>query len=630
MLTSWRVARFKSAYEETDLELAPLTLFAGANSSGKSTIIQSMLLTAQTLQSPVVTRPVVLNGHIVRLGTFTDIVSNADEGDDILIGFRLKSLGFAQLRARPPLARWLARFVHPRASVAPDAPILLECHFKFSVRGSPESREIVRLQPLLEETGLTVRVQAQEPVEEAILVRRSLTPFKERMKALGLPEEFHTRPEVSSLRYEVSTFKERQPRGEPGYIAGARQVGASFVHFLMNRISVVYDAVDAAGEQVAGALVAPAEWWPEVEEVQELINEGLQQILIDEFKALKKEAPASPELRHLLEELESKKSSENILQGYRRLPLWFRATLAQRLRDRMQEIRATTREGRPPGYDIQYTLLPPLLSSGVELVQDFFMSLVKYLGPLRDEPKPVYPLAEATDPRDVGLKGEHTAAVLDIHRSVPVTYIPSKAFSQKGGSPLPQPSTLLRAVVDWLNYMGVGSQIETLDLGKLGHGLKIATGDAPPFHDVTQVGVGVSQVLPILVLSLLAEAGSTLVFEQPELHLHPRVQTRLADFFVSMTRLGKQCVVETHSEYLINRLRYLAASSESKEISDAVIIYFVEKEKGQSSYRKIRINEFGVIPDWPKGFFDESEGLAAEILRAGIEKKRQTAKGSDA
>ena len=167
------------------------------------------------------------------------------------------------------------------------------------------------------------------------------------------------------------------------------------------------------------------------------------------------------------------------------------------------------------------------------------------------------------------------------------------------------------------------SDVETVDRGRLGHELRVATPGERTLHDLTHVGVGVSQVLPILVLSLLAEPGSTLIFEQPELHLHPRVQTRLADFFVSMTRLQKQCIVETHSEYLINRLRYQAAIGEDSYIPDHVLLYFVEKNDGQSTFRPIRINRFGVIEDWPRGFFDESQDLAAAILRASMEKRQR-------
>ncbi len=101
------------------------------------------------------------------------------------------------------------------------------------------------------------------------------------------------------------------------------------------------------------------------------------------------------------------------------------------------------------------------------------------------------------------------------------------------------------------------------------------------------------------------------------------MQTRLADFFISQNRLKKQCIVETHSEYLINRLRYLVAISEKDSLSRNSILYFVEKEEGYSKYNEIRINKYGVIKDWPKGFFDESEKLASKMLEAAMNKRKK-------
>ena len=131
-------------------------------------------------------------------------------------------------------------------------------------------------------------------------------------------------------------------------------------------------------------------------------------------------------------------------------------------------------------------------------------------------------------------------------------------------------------------------------------------------HDLTHVGVGVSQVLPIMVMCLLADPDTTMVFEQPELHLHPKVQTLLGDFFLSMAILGKQCILETHSEYLINRLRFRAAADVKNELAKAMRMYFVEKIGDTSNFRPVVVNEFGAIPDWPDGFFDQSLGRSRE------------------
>lgn len=89
MLKTWTLQNFKSVCDKTTLQLAPLTIFAGANSSGKSTIIQSILLATQTLQNPVPSRSVILNGDILRIGNFNDIVYNNQESQNILIGFEL-------------------------------------------------------------------------------------------------------------------------------------------------------------------------------------------------------------------------------------------------------------------------------------------------------------------------------------------------------------------------------------------------------------------------------------------------------------------------------------------------------------------------------------------------------------
>jgi predicted ATPase len=125
-------------------------------------------------------------------------------------------------------------------------------------------------------------------------------------------------------------------------------------------------------------------------------------------------------------------------------------------------------------------------------------------------------------------------------------------------------------------------------------------------------------------MSLLADRDTTLIFEQPELHLHPKVQTRLADFFLSIVLSGKQCLIETHSEYMINRLRYRAAAEEhSNRVPDSLKIYFVEKNDGASHFREVTVNEYGAILDWPEGFFDQSQFEAESILRAAAAKKRK-------
>jgi predicted ATPase len=123
-------------------------------------------------------------------------------------------------------------------------------------------------------------------------------------------------------------------------------------------------------------------------------------------------------------------------------------------------------------------------------------------------------------------------------------------------------------------------------------------------------------------MCLISAVGTTLILEQPELHLNPKVQTRLADFFLSMSLLGKQCLLETHSEYLINRLRFRAASASEKSLSSLMKLYFVEKQHEDTVYRDVVINEYGTIVNWPEGFFDQSQREIEDILLAATKKAK--------
>ena len=275
-------------------------------------------------------------------------------------------------------------------------------------------------------------------------------------------------------------------------------------------------------------------------------------------------------------------------------------------------------------------------TTAASYIDAVFSGLVRYLGPLRDEPKAVYPIGQSADPMDVGPRGEQTAAVLHLHQRRPVTCIPSSYFS---GSPTfatvevraaAGRTPLADAVKDWLGYFGVIEAVRTADAGKLGHQLEVTTRANEPFHDLTHVGVGVSQVLPIVVMCLLAPIGAVLVLEQPELHLHPKVQTRLADFFMAMALQGKQCLIETHSEYLVNRLRYRIAAAEGDALVSASKVYFVEKKGGQTSHREVVISKYGAISDWPEDFFDQSQEETDRILSAANRKHRAEREANNA
>jgi predicted ATPase len=126
------------------------------------------------------------------------------------------------------------------------------------------------------------------------------------------------------------------------------------------------------------------------------------------------------------------------------------------------------------------------------------------------------------------------------------------------------------------------------------------------------VGVGASQLLPVVTAVLGVDSGSILLLEQPELHLHPAVQSRLGDFLAT-ARPDVSLLVETHSECLVNRLRLRVV--QRKVEPTAIAIYFAEQRNGVARFRSLELNAFGDLNEWPQGFFDEGESDSGLIVR---------------
>lgn len=119
---------------------------------------------------------------------------------------------------------------------------------------------------------------------------------------------------------------------------------------------------------------------------------------------------------------------------------------------------------------------------------------------------------------------------------------------------------------------------------------------------ISDVGSAVSQLLPILVNDLYIEGNSTLFISQPELHLHPSVQANLGDYFITQMAKGKNYIIETHSEYLLNRLRLGIVKGKLKE-SDVRVYYFSQIDGDTKKY-EIKFHADGRISGAPEDFFE--------------------------
>jgi len=635
MITKWKVFNFKSIREETELDFGNLTIFAGANSSGKSTFIQSILLVAQTLSNKVSSRSVVLNGSLTSLGQFDDLKSSGSDFDQITI----------QWTTRPQQKNNSVHVINRESqnSLLGNGRHSLKeitCEISFDAMSTDSEREFLQIQPRLYASRISCISVDKDGIDK-------YGELSVRQKSLDEQEPFNIDGDIDERIRNSLIFKVEGDESSLSEIASqfvsAKPIGAIFRHFLPERITCSVDEVKEAANEISITLktdymergfmyrrqIRPVRMSPAVLNVlRDILSEKIdfnfflkgvvrQESFFDEFG-----------ISLTLDEWDA--SIKNISKNDR-LKIDQALIECDDLYDRVLMAMISEAPESTDSLRVIQAALPNQFMHASRYMESFWSNSIKYLGPLRDNPKPLYPLAPAADPYDVGLRGEHTAAVLDLHKNKQISYIPSIHFRTSLVRTVPVIRTLVTAVTDWLQYLGVAESISTLDKGKFGHELKVGLKNSDVSYDLTHVGVGVSQVLPILVMCLLADTDSTLVFEQPELHLHPKVQTLLGDFFLSMALCNKQCIVETHSEYLIDRLRFrIAAASPEQKMNHQAKIYFVEKASQGSSFREVVINEYGAISDWPEGFFDQSQQQAEDILRAAAMKRKAGRKNNDA
>lgn len=600
MINKWILDNFKSIESREELEFRPLTIFTGANSSGKSTILQSVLLVSQTMQSSIVSRSIVLNGGIKKFGSYSDIVNQRDYKKDLTVGFEISEIDMSHKKYGGP---WV------------DSVDSLKCNFSVSAKKDED------LQPFLKHLYLYCTDGSGKDAE--LSMSRLNTPAED---VLAISKTMKNPPTKEELMYKSmirvsDDFTHVRFDGDPF----ANSVGATFTHFLPEMIVSFFNKYERIAEYVNDRFHRGfhPRIWNRFEEEDSTLLRG---IFEEKMEYLKKHVTNSSfsltEIDDLNKEIES--AWDLFVRRGRMDSFLDLIDLCKLTVDEKDEILKSIIDeilNLPPYYET--SRIPAQFIPGIDLIKEYFSEHIWYLGPLREEPKAIYPLESDGSMTDVGYRGENAAAVFDFNRTRKIDNISPSVFDDLSDVRMKKKRTTFeKAIKEWLVYLDVASDIDSDDRGKIGHTMQIST-DLEIKQDLTHVGVGVSQVLPILVTTLLAEPGDIIILEQPELHLHPKVQTRLADFFVAMNALGKQCLIETHSEYLINRLRYFVATSNTSKVADDTMIYFVEKEGGHSKYRPVTINKYGVIEEWPDGFFDESSKIAEAILEAGMKKRME-------
>ena len=600
MLTRWSLRNFKSISERKDLKLAPVTLVCGANNSGKSTIFQSMLAIAQTFRSTSRARALVLNGQLTRLGSLSDLLhAVTDMGDSIQLGFTLQNQ-----REELNLPETIDLEVNLISSQKMDRDInhgdlptienyQLDVDWGQSDYPSKQSTLGMEYGPHYGWKDFEYALSRFHGFETDIRLSGDIGPTHTNVEGLvpaTLLMEYNIACRKADEDFErlLSIITDPEPPSLPSTISSKK--------LPRHILELLYEVSRQKGVPFEGILQNAfshnrLKTWQDIVKV---IRIGWTVSINSQVRA-KDDSDWGKKLHNILRDR---------LLGLQR-----------------EWIEKIERENSATSYDRRN--IPERLQIVVDDLQKFWTRRFSYLGPLRDAPKVIYKAPMDIERRSVGSKGEFTAAVLREWGEQEVDYPVPPATNADYHYPKVRSGSLMKAVIIWLEHFGLVKDVKTRELSKVGYELTVHTTGMTKPLDLMNVGVGVSQVLPTLVMSLIAPKNSTLLFEQPELHLHPGVQSRLGDFFLGISVIGKQCLIETHSEHLLNRIRRRIAEAEADKVMQLVQIYFVEKPKTATEIRSVEPNEYGAIPEWPLGFFDESANEAELIIDAANRKRER-------
>jgi predicted ATPase len=609
MITKWGVKNFKSILEQ-ELELAPLTVFTGVNSSGKSSFLHSIAMLAQAARSKA-KGIITLEGDLIDLGSYEKIYHKNS------------------IELKRPLTDMIG----------------IDC----TIKPKKDEDEYVRL-----ELGLSGKGVKKLNIEQAIM------------------EYMKNDKDAVFLKFKNSSdaIHEALPKAKLFKNDDRIELESSFSYvfdsFLPNSLCSYVYYQDCIDDFIALLCDLPTEELKEKKDAQEYADKKLSSLAFDKniVEALlnicaRQEWYACEEANNPIEPFNGLIPNFSTLfsdfcdnnLGYDddidydiELADWYQV-LSKLDKQKQMNIRKELSYG---AHVAQYSFyaylcealevhrwdlnidLPPKLEEARDHLGNYFKFRIKYLKPLREDPQWEYTIDEnyslrkklETDDeydyrmRDIGVKGERTALViyyLNEKQDRNKKYYPPNFFEESGYK---EDESFFTALNEWLKYF------IKCDYLKVKRNAIYIVIDGHEFS-LPEVGTGISQILPILVMCLAAPVGSTLIIQEPEAHLHPSMQSKLADFFIAMALSGRQCLIETHSEYIIDCLRFHICQSllnDNEEIKKNTNIYYCSIDKLKTEVTPIEINKYADYSVWPDGFFDVRQQNNRKILKSIDEK----------
>jgi predicted ATPase len=250
-------------------------------------------------------------------------------------------------------------------------------------------------------------------------------------------------------------------------------------------------------------------------------------------------------------------------------------------------------------------------------LEKLFQSLF-YLGPLRDRFARQYTWAGEA-PEHVGWMGGQTIPAILAARDRKLNAGKKMKLRPFG-----------EMLAHWLLQMGLIEAFEVKPIAprRREYEVLVKTPGVGKWINITDVGFGISQFLPVLVQCFYAPAGAVILIEQPEIHLHPAAQSWLADLFIEVIHSWEggharniQLIIESHSEHFLRRLQTRIAEKKLKP--DEVAAYFCRPAAQGTVLSPLEVDFFGNIRNWPDNFFGDAMGEAVAMNNAQMERMQQ-------
>jgi predicted ATPase len=560
MLNEYQIDNFKAFANQERIPIRPITLIYGQNSSGKSSVLQSLLLLKQTLQEATDPQTLLLaKGNFVDLGNFSQFINQHDLD---------KSFSFTVF------------FDINDQSVKVDSNFL---------------SDYLKNNPLL---GLKISFKYDKEI------------FGVRINHIDLFIGNKQKPFISyscigndqSDGFSLIADEQLNNCFEHSFWqVWWKEVRGDFIKTLFSEIKAIleyHDKSDLENKKISSrptkkTIVKKLQdrsslILSEIDEIEKSESIQLSQSKIDILDNQLTEINVLIQLYERLDKYSFEQAKEDLL-----LVIGYYETILCRnfLPREIIKYDFDSDDIRKHHLALVYSevgALKPVFDLTImaaSLLRNYLNNLV-YIRPLRAYPERLYIFSEITG-EQVGQTGKMIANTL--YKS-------------------PQ---VLDAVNKQLELFDLGYEIkisnfkdeETSDLSDV-FAIRLIDKYTGVNVSLLDVGFGISQILPVIIQSVLSR-NQTIVIEQPEIHIHPRLQAQLGSLLAeSVKSFSNRFIIETHSEHLLLRLQKLIRKGELT--TEDISVIYVDRDSDGSKCLQLRLDSDGdFIDEWPNGFFDE-------------------------